>query len=165
MRVMGVDPGLTRTGFGVVEQRGGSLRALAVGTIRADKAQPAPVQLLNLCLALERVMEEHTPDAVAVERLFFNRNVQTALRVGQASGVALLAAAESGLPVFEYTPTAVKQAVTGVGNATKEQVQFMVRRLVKLDADPDSPDAADALALAICHAHVGRSLARMEAAT
>lgn len=164
MRVMGVDPGLARTGFGVLERRGGDLICLEVGTIRADKDQPVATQLLNLCLALERVMEEHRPDAVAVERLFVNKNVQTALRVGQASGVALLAAAESGVPVIEYTPTEVKQAVTGVGNATKDQVLFMVRRLVSTPVAPDSPDAADALALAICHAHLARTRARLEAA-
>lgn len=163
MRVMGIDPGLTRTGFGVVESRGSSLTALAVGTVRAPKDLTAPQQLYNLCIALERVIEDHRPDAVAVERLFFNANTRTALRVGQASGVALLAAAECGVPVIEYTPTEVKLAVAGVGNATKEQVGYMVQRILGLTTKPDSADAADALALAICHAHAGKLRALSEA--
>lgn len=162
MRVMGIDPGLTRTGYGVVEQKGGVLRLLDVGTVRADAAQPPPVQLLNLCLALERVMEEFEPDAVAIERVFFNANVRTAIRTGQASGVALLASAESGIPVFEYTPTEVKLAVVGVGNAGKDQVLFMVRTILRLREDPDSADASDALALAITHAHGHRMRAALQ---
>lgn len=156
MRVMGIDPGLTRTGFGVVEQRGGILRALEVGTVHAPGGQTKAQQLFNLCIALERVLERHEPDAVAVERLFFNANTRTALQVGQASGVALLAAAECGVPVVEYTPTEVKLAVAGVGNATKDQVGYMVKAILRLETDPDSADAADALALAICHAHGSR---------
>lgn len=156
MRVMGIDPGLTRTGFGVVEQKGGVLRALDVGTVRAPVGQTPSVQLMNLCLSLERVMERYEPDAIAIERLFFNSNARTAVRVGQASGVALLAAAECGVPVFEYTPTEVKKACVGVGNASKEQVQSMVRAILKLEQSFDSADAADALALAIAHAHAHR---------
>lgn len=156
MRVMGIDPGLTRTGYGVIERREGDLRALTVGTARAPAGQTPAQQLFALCLTLERVMEEYEPEAVAIERLFFNANARTAIRVGQASGVALLAAAESGIPVFEYTPTAVKRAVVGVGNATKEQVGYMVRTILSLKELPDSADAADALALAICHAHGDR---------
>jgi crossover junction endodeoxyribonuclease RuvC len=164
MRVMGIDPGLTRTGFGVVEQQGGILRALDVGTVHAPGGQTKAQQLFNLCIALERVLERYEPDAVAVERLFFNANVKTALQVGQASGVALLAAAECGVPVVEYTPTEVKLAVTGQGNATKDQVGYMVKAILRLDKDPDSADAADALALAICHAHGARLRDAVEAA-
>lgn len=153
MRVMGIDPGLARTGYGVVQQHGATVRALVVGTVRAASEQPPPVQLLQLCLELERVMEKFEPDAIAIERLFFNANAKTAIRVGQASGVALLAAAEVGVPVFEYTPTEVKRAVVGVGNASKDQVAYMVRKLLRLKEAPDSPDASDALALALCHAH------------
>ncbi len=164
MRVMGIDPGLTRTGYGVVEASGGRLSALAAGTARAPKAQPVPVQLMNICLTLERMMEQYEPDAVAVEKLFFNSNAKTAIRVGQASGVALLAAAEIGIPVFEYTPTEVKRAVVGVGNASKEQVGYMVGRILALKDAPDSVDAADALALAICHANGARMRSAVEAA-
>jgi crossover junction endodeoxyribonuclease RuvC len=153
MRVMGIDPGLTRTGYGVVEQDAGVLRALDVGTVRAQPGAPPAQQLFALCMTLERVMEEFEPDAVAVERIFFNSNARTAIRTGQASGVALLAAAECGVPVFEYTPTEVKQSVTGVGNASKDQVLYMVRKILKLETEPDSPDASDALALAITHTH------------
>jgi crossover junction endodeoxyribonuclease RuvC len=164
MRVMGIDPGLTRTGYGVVEARGSALAALAAGTVRAPAGQPPAVQLLNLCLALERVMEAHEPDAIAIERLFFNSNAKTAVRVGQASGVALLAAAEIGIPVYEYTPTEVKRAVVGVGNAAKDQVAYMVTNMLKLKEAPDSSDAADALALAICHANGHRMRAAVAAA-
>jgi crossover junction endodeoxyribonuclease RuvC len=156
MRVMGIDPGLTRTGFGVVERNGGIMRALEVGTVRAPQGQTPSVQLMNLCLTLERIMEKHEPDAVAIERLFFNSNARTAIRVGQASGVALLACAEIGVPVYEYTPTEVKQAVVGVGNASKDQVGYMVRTILRLEQTLDSADAADALALAICHANAAR---------
>jgi crossover junction endodeoxyribonuclease RuvC len=150
---MGIDPGLARTGYGVVEQTAGSLKALAVGTARAPAGVPPSVQLMNLCLTLERIMDRYEPDAVAVERLFFNSNARTAIRVGQASGIALLAAAECGVPVYEFTPTEVKRAITGVGNATKDQVGYMVEQLLSLTESPDSADAADALALAICHIH------------
>ncbi len=163
MRVMGIDPGLTRTGFGVVEPDGPGLRSMTVGTIRAPAGQSPAQQLYNLCIQLERVMEEYEPQAVAVEKLFFNSNTRTALRVAQASGIALLAAAESGLEVFEYTPTEVKRAVVGVGNATKEQVLYMVRTILKLQQAPDSADASDALALAICHANGQRMRAAVRA--
>jgi crossover junction endodeoxyribonuclease RuvC len=163
MRVMGIDPGLTRTGFGVVERDGPGLRALTVGTVRAPVGQTPAQQLYNLCIKLERVMEEYEPDAVAVEKLFFNSNTKSALRVGQASGIALLAAAESGIEVFEYTPTEVKRAVVGVGNATKEQVGYMVRTILKLEQRPDSADASYALALAITHANGQRMRAAVRA--
>jgi crossover junction endodeoxyribonuclease RuvC len=156
MRIMGIDPGLTRTGYGVIERQGGIMRALVAGTVRAPADRPPPVQLMNLCLELERVMEKYEPDAVSIERLFFNSNARTAIRVGQASGVALLACAEVGVPVFEYTPTEVKQAVVGVGNAAKDQVGFMVRAILRLEQSLDSADAADALALAITHANSDR---------
>jgi len=162
LRVMGIDPGLTRTGFGVVESKGGVLRALTSGTVRSEASQPVPERLLALCLSLERVMEQFEPDAVAIERVFFNANVRTAIQTGQASGVALLAAAEAGVPVFEYTPTQVKSAVVGVGNASKDQVQFMVRTILQLKQAPDSADAADALALAITHTHGHRMRAALE---
>jgi crossover junction endodeoxyribonuclease RuvC len=164
MRVMGIDPGLTRTGYGVVEQDAGVVRALTAGTARATPGHTVAQQLFALCMTLERVMEEFEPDAVAVERIFFNANVRTAVRTGQASGVALLAAAECGIPVFEYTPTEVKQSVTGVGNAAKEQVLYMVLRILKLESEPDSADASDALALAVTHAHGHRMRAAAEAA-
>ena len=159
MRVIGVDPGLTRAGFGVVEERAGRLHSLEHGTIRASGTD-VPGQLAALRTNLADVIGRVAPDAMAIERLFVTRNQQTAIRVGQASGVVLLAAAEAGLPVTEYGPLQVKQAIVGVGNATKAQVSFMVRRLLHLTERPDTADAADALALAICHLHSYRLTAR-----
>lgn len=159
MRVLGIDPGLTRAGWGVVEEQGGRLRAIDHGTIRAD-GEDAPAQLAALRTRLADVIVRTEPGEMAIERLFVTRNQRTAIRVGQASGVILLAAAEAGLPVTEYGPLQVKQAVVGVGNATKEQVTFMVRRLLGLAGKPDTADAADALALAICHLHSYRLAAR-----
>jgi crossover junction endodeoxyribonuclease RuvC len=150
MRVMGVDPGLTRAGFAVVEQSGGKLRALEFGTVRAA-GDDIPAQLADLRARLAQAVERHRPEAMAVERLFVTRNQRTAIRVGQASAMALLVAAEGGIPVTEYGPLQVKQAVVGVGSATKDQVSFMVGRLLGLTEKPDTADASDALALAICH--------------
>lgn len=163
MKVMGVDPGLTRAGYGVVDQTGGKLIPLDFGTIRAA-GDGVPEQLHNLRSHLARIIATHRPDAVAVERLFVTRNQRTAIRVGQASGIALLAAAEAGIAVTEYGPMQVKQAVVGEGGATKDQVSFMVQRLLGLTERPDTPDAADALALAICHLNSYRLAARARAA-
>ncbi|MBI4729899.1 MAG: crossover junction endodeoxyribonuclease RuvC [Acidobacteria bacterium] len=164
MRVMGIDPGLARTGWGIVEDEGGRARALASGTVRAREDHDVAGQLLALKGALSGVIAEHRPEAVALERLFFNANVRTALRAGQASGAALLAAAEGRVPVFEYTPSEVKRAVVGAGAATKKQVGYMVSAILGLAERPDSPDAADALALAICHLHGARPRAAIAAA-
>lgn len=151
MRVLGVDPGFATTGFAVVERAGGRLQALAVGAIKTTPGLPQADRLLELRQALARIATDHSPDAVALERLFFNANVRTAMGVGQASGVVMVTAAEAGLSVNEYTPTEVKSSVVGVGNATKHQVQSMVASLLRLSAPPKPPDAADACALAICH--------------
>jgi crossover junction endodeoxyribonuclease RuvC len=163
VRVLGVDPGLTRAGYAVVEDTGGKLRALEHGTIRAEGDVVAE-QLAALRTRLAGVIAALTPDSLAVERLFVTRNQRTAIRVGQASGIALLVGAEAGLPVIEYGPLQVKQAVVGTGSATKDQVTFMVRRLLGLTERPDTADAADALALAICHLHSYKLIARAEAA-
>jgi len=162
MRVLGVDPGLTRAGYGVVEDIKGRLRAIAHGTLRAQGDTVAS-QLATLRSRLAAVVREHEPQAVAVERLFVTRNQRTAIRVGQASGIALLVAAEAGLEVVEYGPLQVKQAVVGTGSATKDQVGFMVGRLLGLAEKPDTADAADALALAICHLHSWKITARANA--
>ena len=151
MRVLGIDPGFATTGYGVVERVAGSLRSVAVGAIRTPPALPQADRLAHLAGALRGVIHATEPDVVAVERLFFNTNVRTAMSVGQASGVALLAAAEAGLEVVDYTPSEVKQSVVGVGNAAKHQVQAMVAALLKLASVPKPADAADACALAICH--------------
>lgn len=151
--IMGLDPGLATTGYGVVEQRGNSLRSLEHGVV----STPAGVDLhLRLSMAFDQITEllaRFRPEATAVESLFFNVNVRTALAVGQARGVALLACARDGCALFEYTPQQVKQAVVGYGKADKRQVQEMVRMLLALPEIPRPDDAADALGVAICHAH------------
>lgn len=150
MFVLGIDPGLSVTGYGLVE-RAHPPRALRAGVIRTDQEASTPQRLAELHAELGRVIADTEPDAVAVETVFTNRNLQTAMAVGRASGVAILAAAEAGLPVFEYVPTVVKAAVTGDGAAKKVQVQQMVARLLGLDKAPQPADAADALAIALCH--------------
>ena len=152
MRVLGVDPGLGRCGWAVLERRGGRVAAAGYGTIHTDGEQVAP-RLADLAQRLRQVLAAHRPEAMAIERLFFNANVRTAMTVGQASGVALLVAAEHGLAVSAYTPPQVKQAVTGTGSAPKEQVGYMVKALLGLAELPTPADTADALAVALCHLH------------
>jgi crossover junction endodeoxyribonuclease RuvC len=152
MRVLGVDPGLGRCGWAVVERRGARVAAAGYGTIHTAGEQVAP-RLAELAARLREVLAAHRPDALAIERLFFNANVRTAMTVGQASGVVLLLAAEHGLGVSAYTPPQVKQAVTGSGSAPKEQVGYMVKALLGLAAVPTPADTADAIAVAVCHLH------------
>jgi len=156
MRVLGIDPGTATTGYGVVEEARGDLKPLAFGVIRTSASQTLPKRLQLIYHAVSELTEEWEPTAAAVEELFFSKNVRTAMSVGQARGVALLALADGGLAVAEYTPLAVKQAVTGYGNADKAQMQEMVRLLLKLAEVPRPDDAADALAVAICHIHSAR---------
>ena len=150
MRVLGVDPGLGCCGWAVLEGRGGRVVAAGYGTVHTDGDQVAP-RLATLAARLRQVLVTHRPEALAIERLFFNANVRTAMTVGQASGVVLLLAAEHGLEVSAYTPPQVKQAVTGSGSAPKEQVGYMVKALLGLAAVPTPADTADALAVALCH--------------
>lgn len=151
LRVLGIDPGLTRMGYGVIQESRGRLEALACGTLRTSPTQSTSTRLMFLFEQLRAVMEEWRPEVAACERLFFSANAASAVPAMQASGIALLLAAQSGLEVHEYTPLQVKQAVVGTGNATKKQVQYMVARLVSGVPDPDSADAADALGVAITH--------------
>jgi crossover junction endodeoxyribonuclease RuvC len=150
MRVLGVDPGLGRCGWAVLEGRGGRARAVGYGTVHTEGDEVAP-RLAELAAKLRQVLAAHRPQALAIERLFFNANVRTAMTVGQASGVVLLLAAEHGLQVTAYTPPQVKQAVTGSGSAPKEQVGYMVKALIGLASVPTPADTADALAVALCH--------------
>ncbi len=150
-RVLGIDPGLTRCGYAVVEARHGAVVALALGVVRTPSDHPLPQRLATLKLELVRLLEEHRPAAVAVEQVFFQTNVRTAMSVGQASGLALAEAAAAGCVVAQYTPNQVKDAVAGYGNADKAQVQRMVQRRLGLTALPQPADAADAAALALCH--------------
>jgi len=154
MLVLGIDPGTATTGYGLVqENRDGSLTAVSFGVIKTEAGKPMPERLLSLYRELSEILLLHRPQSGAVEKLFFQRNVTTALSVGQARGVVLLALAQNELPVAEYTPMEIKQAVAGYGGADKQQVQQMVRALLDLDEVPRPDDAADALAVAICHLH------------
>jgi crossover junction endodeoxyribonuclease RuvC len=150
MFVLGIDPGLSTTGYGFVEG-GATPRAHRAGVIRTGSEHTMSERLSELHRGLTEVIRDCRPDAIAVESVFTNRNLQTAISVGRASGVALLAAAQAEVPVFEYVPTAVKAAITGDGSANKEQVQTMVARLLRLGTAPTPADASDALAIALCH--------------
>ncbi|MFC0598730.1 crossover junction endodeoxyribonuclease RuvC [Streptomyces palmae] len=152
MRVLGVDPGLTRCGIGVVDGVAGRpLRMLGVGVIRTPADSPVAERLVLIEQGMEQWLDEHRPEYVAVERVFSQHNVRTVMGTAQASAVAMLCAARRGLPVALHTPSEVKAAVTGSGRADKAQVGAMVTRLLRLAAPPKPADAADALALAICH--------------
>ena len=157
MRVFGIDCGTEFTGYGVVEvdcsTRNPRLRHLAAGAVRLNKKERTPVRLAQVYAELMELISAWQPEIVAIEEVFFSANAKSALKLGQVRGVALLAAANCGLPVAEYAPLAIKSAVVGYGLAAKEQVQFMVARLLELEEAPKPADAADALAIAICHIH------------
>jgi len=165
VRVLGVDPGLTRCGVGVVDgEPGRACRLVTVDVVQTDPAADLSLRLLALDQALAELLERYQPDEVAVERVFSQHNVRTVMGTAQAGAVAVLAAARAGRPVRMYTPSEVKAAVTGSGQADKAQVTTMVTRLLKLPASPRPADAADALALAICHVWRGGTQAKLAAA-
>jgi len=154
MLVIGIDPGTATTGYGIVEENNkNEIHAVEYGVVSTAAGLPAEIRLLEINQKINEILLLHRPDCGAVEKLFFQRNVTTAIAVGQARGVILLSLAQAGLPVNEYTPNEVKQAVTGYGAADKKQVQEMVRTLLNLKSIPKPDDAADALAIAICHIH------------
>lgn len=157
MTIIGVDPGFAITGYGIIEYTGNKFRLIDVGAITTGTDMKFSDRLLCINNGLEFLIAKYKPDAMAVEELFFNTNVKTAIKVGHGRGVALLSAAKMGIKVFEYTPLQVKQAVVGYGRARKEQVQQMVKVLLNLEKIPKPDDAADALAVAICHAHSYRT--------
>ncbi len=163
MRVFGIDCGTEFTGYGVVDfddsARNPHLTYVDAGTIRLNKKHTTAERLHQIHTELSARIGLYDPDTVAIEDVFFSANAKSALKLGQVRGVALLAAAQSGRPVAEYAPLSVKSAVVGYGLAAKEQVQFMVMRLLSLAQIPDSPDAADALAIAICHLHTAQTAA------
>jgi crossover junction endodeoxyribonuclease RuvC len=156
LRILGIDPGLRVTGFGIIEKNGSKLAYVASGCIKSGDAD-LPDRLKTILAGLREIIGEHRPAQVAVEKVFVNVNPASTLALGQARGTAICAAVDAGLPVAEYTALQVKQAVVGNGHAKKEQVQEMVKRLLGLSGVP-SADAADALACAICHAHGGQGL-------
>lgn len=154
MLVIGIDPGTAITGYGLVrESEDGTLEAVEYGAIKTPANSPMPKRLVLLYETLNEILDQHRPDNSAVEMLFFQRNVKTAITVGQGRGVVLLALAQADVPIAEYTPLEIKQAITGYGGADKRQMQEMVRTLLSLEETPRPDDAADALAVAICHLH------------
>lgn len=153
MVIIGIDPGTATMGFGVLRVEKGRIRPLDVGVFLTQSKDPLPQRLASLYTDLNTLMDRYQPDTVATERLFFGKNVTNALSVGRAIGVVLLAVAQRNIPWAEYMPAQIKLAVTGEGNADKQQVQYMVTRLLGLQEVPKPDDAADALAIAVCHAH------------
>ncbi|GBG13907.1 crossover junction endodeoxyribonuclease RuvC [Novimethylophilus kurashikiensis] len=160
--MLGIDPGLRLTGFGVIEKQGEKLAYIASGTIKSGEGE-LPARIKVILAGLNEVIQTYTPEQVAIEKVFVNVNPQSTLLLGQARGAAISAAVLRDLPVAEYTALQVKQSVVGNGHAAKEQVQEMVKRLLKLPGTP-KPDSADALACAICHAHGGQGLGRLATA-
>ena len=153
MRIFGIDPGSGRTGYGCVETDGSRHRLVVCGAISARVTESFPLRLARIHHELAVLLAECRPDCVAIENLFHANNVRSALRLGHARGVAMLAAVEAGCPVVEYTPAEIKRAVVGYGRAEKHQMQMMIKLLLGLDRPPSPHDAADALAVAICHVH------------
>jgi crossover junction endodeoxyribonuclease RuvC len=164
MRVLGIDCGGEFTGYGVVElQSSGKLDCMTCGAIKLSTREPLPLRLSRIYMHLGAIISEHQPDEVAIEDVFYALNVKSALKLGQVRGVAMLAAAVAGLEVAEYSPLTIKSSVVGYGRAEKQQVQHMVTRLLNLSAPPESFDASDALAIAICHVHTVGTLNRQRA--
>lgn len=155
MIIVGLDPGIAILGYGVIEYKGNNFKVLDYGAIITEPEYSFPDRLKILYDELGSILDKHKPDAVAIEELFFNKNVKTAIKVGQARGVQVLAAVNRGIEVYEYTPLQVKQGVVGYGRAEKKQVQEMVKLLLNLKSVPKPDDVADALAVSICHAHSG----------
>ena len=158
MRILGIDPGYGITGFGVIEAQRGVCQLLRCGAITTPAGMDFSARLEIIYEDMRQLLEAAKPDAVAIEELFFGQNVTTGIGVAQSRGVILLAVRQAGVPVFQYKPMQVKQAVVGYGNATKHQVQDMTKRLLHLDKLPKPDDAADAIAIALCHARSSTSL-------
>jgi crossover junction endodeoxyribonuclease RuvC len=164
MRVLGIDCGTEFTGYGVVELGAdGVLLCLTWGAVRLSRSEPMSARLSTIFDRLEAIIQEHHPDNVAIEDVFYALNVKSALKLGQVRGVAMLAASAAGLQVAEYAPLSIKSAVVGYGRAEKQQVQHMVTRLLNLEEIPEPEDAADTLAIAICHLHTAATLERQRA--
>lgn len=162
MRVLGIDPGLATMGYGIIDVTGNRLTAVEYGTIETGSKTDYPERLFQLHVELKKIIEAAKPDEVAMEELFFNKNITTAISVAQARGVEILTCMEMGLPIYEYTPLQIKQAVVGYGRAEKHQVQEMVKMFLNLKAIPKPDDAADGLAIAITHIHSAKSKEHFE---
>ncbi len=153
MRILGIDPGYAIVGFGVVDYAGANFAPIEYGAILTEAHTPFTERLCAIDTDMQEILRRYEPDCMAIERLYFTTNQKTGIDVAQARGVLVLAAAKRNIPIFEYTPLQVKQAVVGYGKAEKRQVMDMTRRILKLDQVPKPDDAADALAIAICHGH------------
>ncbi len=160
-RIIGLDPGLRNAGWGVIDTEGSRLIHVADGVVRADPALATAERLNIIFTALQQIIGEHRPDEAAIEETFVSKDARATLKLGQARGIAMLAPAAAGIPVFEYAPNLVKKTVVGVGHAEKAQIHHMLKMLLP-KAKPKSPDAADALAIAICHAHQRGGLLRLK---
>ena len=160
MRILGIDPGVASVGFGVGDSEGGTQRMVQYGAINTPANTPLAARLVQIEQDLTELLEQFKPDEVAIEELFFSKNITTGIAVAHARGVILATVEKAGVPIYEYTPMQVKQAVVGYGLAEKNQVMDMTKRLLKLRAVPKPDDAADALAIAICHARSATSLLR-----
>jgi crossover junction endodeoxyribonuclease RuvC len=158
MRILGIDPGTATVGYGLIEECDGRLTAVTYGVITTSTRHKTAVRLQHIYLEINRLIGHYRPDTAAVEELFFGRNITSAFMVGQARGVLLLALANARLPIGEYSPPKIKEAISGYGKASKEQVQFMVQNILGLDTPPRPDDAADGLAVAITHYHYRRYL-------
>lgn len=157
MVILGVDPGLAHTGWGVVETRGSACRARAYGCVTTEAGEPIDVRLGRICRTLAQVIEKYGPTELSIESVYFGENTKSAIATAQARGAAIVACSSAGLSVGEYTPMQIKQAVVGTGAADKRQVAYMVRNVLALDHEPRPDHAADALAAAVCHANVSRT--------
>ena len=158
MIILGIDPGYAIVGFGVIEYKNNHFTVIDYGAILTDAGTPFNIRLEKIYDGMCNIIERHRPEAMAIEKLFYNNNAKTVIDVSQARGVIMLAAQKNGVPAFEYTPLQVKQSVVGYGRAEKKQVQEMTRRILALEKVPKPDDTADALAMAICHAHASGSL-------
>lgn len=156
MIVIGIDPGLATVGFGVIRTEKNTITPVSYGCIRTSAEKQSPERLLDIYTEVTALFEKYSPEAVAVEKLFFNKNVTNAMGVSEARGVIFLAAQQKHIPVFEYTPLQVKQAITGSGKADKRQMQEMIKRLLNLSEIPKPDDAADGLSIALCHINIMR---------
>ena len=151
MRILGIDPGIAIVGYGVVDKEGNSYKTIAYDAVTTRAHTPLPERLEKVYNGVNEIIKTYKPDAMSIEELFFNNNAKTALTVGQARGVIILAAMQNNIPVYEYTPLQVKQALTGYGRASKSQIQQMMKSMLGLSAVPKPDDVADALAIAVCH--------------
>jgi crossover junction endodeoxyribonuclease RuvC len=159
VKIFGIDPGSDRTGYGCIESSGSRHRLVICGILSAPPRSSFPEKLLVIHRGLRALLERHRPECVAIENIFYAKNVRSALKLGHARGIALLAASEAAIPVVEYSPAEIKRSVVGYGRAEKPQVQAMMKLLLGLDAAPSPHDVADALAVAICHIHTSTSAA------